>query len=146
MQWSLIWELMLYKFWSGPWCRGCNQKYLLCKRGKRSWWQYSKQMVSEILIDLQEPWQSGRPKTVDSQVVLQTWEANLMSSTQRVWVELGSSQSNVVYQLDDLTKISGAAELSRVTKILQNFWLTRVYLTMDRVSNLRRCVFINKSL
>ena len=64
---------MLYEFELGH--NRSNKKHLLYKRC--SWLQYSNQIVEEILLSLQEPQWSGRPKIVDFEALLQTIEANL---------------------------------------------------------------------
>ena len=63
-------------------------------------------MVQEILLSLQEPWWSGKgkPKRVGSEVMLQTIEANLASSTQRVSGELSISRSGVILHLYNIGK------------------------------------------
>ena len=58
--WSLILELMFYKFkLSHNVCRS-NSKHL-CERWRHNWSQYSNQKVQEILLRMPEP-RSGKPK------------------------------------------------------------------------------------
>ena len=70
---------------------------------------------------------SGRPKTVDSDAVLQAIKVNPRSSPGRVSSELSISQFSVVHHLFDLSKsIRSYWILPHVTKISQNFWLTQL--------------------
>ena len=52
-------------------------------------------MVCSGCKNLNDQAKSGRPKTVDSRMVLQPIEANPASSTQKLLIKLGISQSNV---------------------------------------------------
>ena len=62
-------------------------------------------MVEEILLRLQDDSvNSSWSKTVDSKAMLQTIDANPMSSIRRVSGEFGISQSNVVHHLHELCK------------------------------------------
>ena len=63
----------------------------------------------------------GRPKTIDSEAMLQDKEANLANSNQRVSGELEISQSNVACQFHNLTQsIHSSKIVPHVNKILQN--------------------------
>ena len=53
---------------------------------------------------LNDPAASGRPKTMDSETVLQTLEANPVSNTQRVLCKLNISEYSVVHLLCNLNK------------------------------------------
>ena len=61
-------------------------------------------MVQEFLLRLQETWQLSRPKTIDSEAVLQAIEVNLVSSTRRVSGKFNTSQSSVVHHPHDCDK------------------------------------------
>ena len=78
--------------------------------------------------NLEDQTRSSRPKTLDSEAVLQAIEVNLASSIRRLSGELGISQSNVVRHIFMISgKASEAAELyCTFQKILQNFWFTKV--------------------
>ena len=93
-------------------------KNICCaKRWRRSWSQYSDQMVQEILLRLQGPYHnagSSRSKTVGSKPMLAIIVVNLVSSTWTVSGEL------VIF-----TSLSWWIK-PHTTKLLQNFWLTLV--------------------
>ena len=89
---SLIWELMLYE------CELSQNvvevtKNICCKKSE-STVDYStvtkwfKKFCSHCK-NLNNQAKLGEPKTVDFEAVLQAIEANLVSSTQRVWGKLG---------------------------------------------------------
>ena len=62
-------------------------------------------MFQEILLGLQKPYnqvRSGRPKTVDSEIMLQGIEANQVSSTWGVSGKLSIPQSSVVTYIHNL--------------------------------------------
>ena len=64
----------------------------------------------------------GGSKTVDSEIVFQAIEANLVSNTRRVSGELSISQSSVVHHLHDFSKnLRRSQTLLHANKILQNF-------------------------
>ena len=73
----------------------------------------------------------GKLKTMDSKAMLQAIEANLVSSTQRVSGELHILQTSVVGHFHDLCKSTQSWFVPHVTKILQNFWLTRIHAYLD---------------
>ena len=56
VQYSLIWELVLYKLELSDNTTGATKKHLLCKVAV----DYSNQMVQEILIGFREPQQLGK--------------------------------------------------------------------------------------
>ena len=98
------------------------------ERWRCSWSQFNIQMVQEIFWsvckNLDDQARSGKHKTVNSEAVLQTIDANPARSNWRVSGELGLSQSNAVHHLYDLDKsIQNGWIVPDVTKILQNFWL-----------------------
>ena len=65
---------------------------------------------------------SSGPRIVDSEIVLQTVEENLASSTCRVSGELGISQFCVFRHLHNFSKsIRSCRIVTHVTEILQNF-------------------------
>ena len=65
------------------------------------------------------------------EAVLQTIETNLASSTRRVSGKLSISQSSVVYQIHDLCKRTQNYQiLPDITKVLQNFWITLVFINI----------------
>ena len=65
----------------------------------------------------------GRPKTRDSEAVLQAMELNLVSSIQSIANKLGISQSCVVCHFHNLNKrIWNCQFVSDFTKILQRLW------------------------
>ena len=71
-----------------------NQNHLLHKSWQCSWSQYRNQMVQEISLELQEPWQSSKIKSAKNQA----------RGILTVSGELTSSQSTVVLHLHDLGK------------------------------------------
>ena len=71
--------------------------------------------------NLDDQKRSDKPKTVDSETVLQTKEANLVSYTRRVYGELGFTQFSVFRQLHDLRKSIYSQIVPHVAKILQDF-------------------------
>ena len=76
--------------------------------------------------NLDDQAKSDRPKIVDSEAILQTIEANPVSSTRRVSGELSLSQSSVVFHIHDLSKyIKSCRIMFHITKILQNFHLLK---------------------
>ena len=60
-------------------------KNMLYERWRHSWSQYSKQMIQEILLGLQESQRPGRPKIMDSetmeQVIEVIWEGDILQSS-----------------------------------------------------------------
>ena len=104
-------------------------KTFLCRRWRRSW--------SDSWRNFAQVSKSGRPKTVDSDAVLQSIEANPMSSTGRVSGEIGISLSREVRHLHDLGKFQiwsndlAPAWGRIVPKISQNFSLTLVSVLHD---------------
>ena len=71
----------------------------------------------------------SRFKIVDSEAIVQAIEENLVSNSRRVSGELGISQTSVVRHLHVLGKSTRRRWIvPHVTKILQNFWLTLVFL------------------
>ena len=56
-------------------------------------------------------------KSIDSEAILQTIEANAANSNLRVSPKLSISKSSVVYHLHNLGK-----SIEMLTKIVQNFW------------------------
>ena len=95
-------------------------------------------MVPEIsLLNLQELWQpskSSRPKSVDPKAVLQAIEANPVRRTWRVSGEFIISQSMVLHLHDPSKSIWSYQIVPHVTKILQNFWLTLVCLSLFQIN------------
>ena len=72
---------------------------------------------------------SGRPKTADSGAAFQALEANPMSSTRRVSGEFDISLFSVVRPIHNLNKSTRCCLIVPcVIKILQNFWLTPIYI------------------
>ena len=68
-----------------------------------------------------------RVKSINFKAVLQTIEANLVSSTWRVSGKLSISPSNWVHHPHNLGKCTKSCWIvPHITKIVQNFWLTQV--------------------
>ena len=102
MRRSLIWELILNEFYPSHNAAETTRN-ICCAKGKTAF-NYSNQMVKEILLGLPEPSQRVWPKTVDSEAMLEAIEANLLSSAQRISGELRISQSSLVSHLHNLNK------------------------------------------
>ena len=65
---------------------------------------------------------------MDSEVMHQVLEAHLASSTERVSGELSISQSSVIRHFHNHGKsIQSYQIVPHINKILQNFWLTYVF-------------------
>ena len=87
---------------------------------------------------------SDKPKSVDSEVMLQAIRANQASSLWRVSGELGILQSRVVCHHNSLGRsIRSCRIVPYTTKILQNLWLTlvdefnkKLYKFLQQVENL----------
>ena len=132
VQHSLIWELILYEFKLGHNTTEVT-KNTYCMKGEGPVdYNSSNQMVSKILLRLQEPQQSGkfrvRLKTLDSVAVVLALEINPVSSTWSVSGELSISQPSLVNHLHNLSKsIQSYQIVLQVTKILQNFWLILLF-------------------
>ena len=121
VQHSLIREFMLYEF-----KLGCNfievTKNISAK---------VKVTVDHCLVtrwfkkfclvckNLDDQAKSGRPKTVDSEAVLQPIEANLVSSTQRVSSELDISQSHVIHH--HLHEFGKSIQSCRIFSLIVNY-------------------------
>ena len=71
---------------------------------------------------------SGRPKTVDFLVYAPSHKGNLTSSTQRVSDEIRIPHSNVVCYCHNLEISIQSCQIVPVIKILQNFWLTLIFI------------------
>ena len=102
-----------------------------------SWSQYSNQIgykkFHPVYKNLNDQARSGKPKTVDSEALLQTMEANPVGNTRRVSGEFSISLSSVVHHLHNLSKsISSSRIVFHFRKILQNFWLTLVILACKK--------------
>ena len=67
-------------------------------------------MVEEILLGLQEPFKSGKPKSMDYRVVLQVIGTNL-SSTQRDQLSSASHNQTQFITFATMVKASGVAKL-----------------------------------
>ena len=124
VQCHLILELMLYEFELGHneaestknicWAKGEGTVDHL--KGLKKFCSDKKNLDNQKEL--------SKPKTMDSKVMLQAIETNLVSSTRRVSGELGISQSNIIHHLHDHSKsIWSCWILPHITKILQNFWL-----------------------
>ena len=97
-------------------------------------WKVTVQLITEtrwfmkILVGLQELQQlgrSGKPKSVDSEAVLQAIEINLGSSIWRT--SISHSPVRFVTFMTLANGIWSCWIVPHITKILQNFWLTLVY-------------------
>ena len=78
--------------------------------------------------NLNDQVRSGKPKSMDSKVVLQAIEANPENRIGRVSGELSITHSSVVCHLHNLSKsIQSCGIVPHIAKILQNFWLTQVF-------------------
>ena len=94
MQCSLIWEFMLYKFELGHNTIKATKTFVV--------WNVKAQLITVIRWikkfclnskNRDDQGSSSRPKTMNSEVVLQTIEENIVSSIQRVSGKLGISKS-----------------------------------------------------
>ena len=103
-----------------------QKHYFLCEEWCRVT-RWSKKFRSGCR-NVDEPAKIGKPKIVDSEVVL--WEENPTCSTRRVSGELGLSQACLVHNLHDPRQKHRPLPncCSCTTKILQNIWLTLVLL------------------
>ena len=88
-------------------------KNFSCTKGEEAVTRWLKKICLSYK-NLNDQSRSSRPRTVNSEAVLQAIDANSASSTRRVSGEFSISQSSVVCQL-------------HVTKILQNFWFTQAH-------------------
>ena len=125
VQCSLIWELMPYEFKLGHNAVKAT-KNICCAKGERS--VDHKTITCRLkkfcsgCKNLDNQARLGRPKTIDSELVLQAKETNQASSTCRVSGKLGILQSSVVCRLYELGKgIKSYQIVPHITKILQNF-------------------------
>ena len=101
-------------------------------------------MVQEMSLGLREPCQSGRPKTTDSEVVLEALEANPVSTNWSVLAKLGISQFSMLCYLHDFGKsIQSCQIVPHITKTLQNYWLHHHYhvVPQARISLTLSCHF-----
>ena len=100
---SLIQELVLYKFEMGHNVAEAI-KIICCTNGERTVTRWFKKFCLGCK-NLNDPVKLDKPKTVDSETVLQAIEANLSSSTLRVSGELGMILLfSLVYHLYNLSK------------------------------------------
>ena len=107
VQCSLIWELMLYEFELDPNAAEATKNICCAKDGGTVDNSRVTRWLKIVCLgckNLNNQAKSGRPRSMDSETMLQAIETNLASSTWRVSGELSISQSSLVYYLHDLSK------------------------------------------
>ena len=118
VQYSLIWEFIIYNFKLGQNTLEAN-KNICCAKGEAtidySTVTRSFKKFHSVYKNINNQVSSVRLKTLESET-----KENLANSTQRVSGEFSISQFNVICHLHDL----GKSTIPHITKILQNFSLS----------------------